>query len=42
MAMSGDGNALAVGATSEAGNSTGVNGSQTNDSADQSGAVYLY
>ncbi len=39
--LSGDGNTLAVGAYGERGSSTGVNGAQSNDSAN-TGAVYLY
>jgi len=37
-----DGNTLAVGADGEASNATGINGSQTDDSAPQSGAVYVF
>ncbi len=42
LALSADGNTLAVGADGEASNATGINGSQTNDSAPQSGAVYVF
>jgi hypothetical protein len=42
VALSADGNTLAVGAIWEDSNATGVNGDQTNNSASYSGAVYLY
>jgi len=42
VALSADGNTLAVGANSEASAATGVNGDQSNNSADISGAVYLF
>ena len=42
VALSADGNTLAVGALGEDSNATGVNGDQTNNSASFSGAVYLY
>ena len=42
VALSADGNTLAVGADYEASNATGVNGDQTDNSASDSGAVYLY
>jgi len=42
VALSGDGTALAVGAISEASNATGVNGDQGNNSADESGAAYIF
>ncbi len=42
VAISGDGNTLAVGADSEDSNATGINGDQTNNDALQSGAVYVY
>ena len=42
VALSADGNTLAVGAIGEASNATGVNGDQTDNSASYSGAVYLY
>jgi predicted porin len=41
VALSADGNTLAVGATNEASNATGIGGDQTNNSA-SAGAVYLY
>jgi hypothetical protein len=42
VALSSDGNALAVGASSEDGNATGVGGSQDDNSASGAGAAYLY
>jgi hypothetical protein len=42
LALSGDGNTLAVGAGGEASNATGVNGNQSDNSVSQAGAVYLY
>lgn len=42
LALSGDGNTLAVGAPGEASNATGVDGNQGDNSAPQSGAVYVY
>ena len=42
VALSADGNTLAVGAPSEASNATGIGGDQTNNSASQSGAVYVF
>ncbi|MEX1056090.1 MAG: hypothetical protein WED11_00050 [Natronospirillum sp.] len=42
IALSGDGNTLAVGALAEDSNATGVNSDQTDNSATNSGAVYLY
>jgi hypothetical protein len=42
VALSGDGNSLAVGATGEASNATGIGGDQTDNSAPRAGAVYLY
>jgi hypothetical protein len=42
VALSADGNTLAVGAVGEDSNAMGVNGDQTNNSASASGAVYLY
>jgi hypothetical protein len=42
VALSGDGNTLAVGATSEDGGSQGINGKQDDDSAGESGAVYFF
>jgi hypothetical protein len=42
LALSGDGNTLAVGAVSEDSNATGIDGNQSDDSASSAGAVYLY
>ena len=42
LALSGDGNTLAVGAPNEDSNAQGINGPQTNDSATEAGAVYLF
>ena len=42
LALSADGNTLAVGANNEDGNATGVGGSPDNDSTNDSGATYLY
>ena len=42
VSLSGDGNTLAVGATGEASNATGVGGSQADNSAADSGAVYVF
>ncbi|MGL4577013.1 MAG: FG-GAP repeat protein, partial [Burkholderiaceae bacterium] len=42
IALSADGNTLAVGAYGEASSSTGVGGDQTNNSASISGAVYVF
>jgi len=42
VALSGDGDTLAVGAISEDSASGGVNGEQDDDSASESGAVYVY
>jgi hypothetical protein len=42
VALSADGLTLAVGAPSEESTATGVNGDQTNNAADGSGAVYVY
>jgi hypothetical protein len=42
VALSADGNALAVGARKEDSAATGINGDQTNNAAQDSGAVYLY
>ncbi|OGB07018.1 MAG: hypothetical protein A3E23_14685 [Burkholderiales bacterium RIFCSPHIGHO2_12_FULL_65_48] len=42
VALSGDGNTMAVGAYREGSNATGINGDQTNNSAGASGAVYVY
>ncbi|MCA9711853.1 MAG: integrin, partial [Myxococcales bacterium] len=40
--LSGDGSTLAVGASFEDGNATGIAGNQADDSAASAGAVYLY
>lgn len=40
--LSADGNSLAIGARDEDSNSTGINGDPTNNSAGNSGAVYMY
>jgi len=42
LAISGDGNTLAVGAQLEDSAATGINGKQDNDSADEAGALYLF
>lgn len=42
VSISSDGNTLAVGAPSERSNATGVNGDETDNSIDYSGAVYLF
>jgi hypothetical protein len=42
VALSADGDILAVGASFEQSDTTGVNGGQTNNDADNAGAVYLY
>lgn len=42
IALSADGNTLAVGASGESGNATGVNGNQADNSAANSGAVYVF
>ena len=42
VAISGDGNTLAVGATWESSNATGINGDQSNNSSFASGAVYVF
>ncbi len=42
MALSGDGNTLAVGAFSEGSAATGVNGDQADNSASAAGAVYVF
>jgi len=41
-ALSGDGNTLAVGATREASNSVGIDGTQSDNSAPGAGAVYVF
>ncbi len=42
LSFSGDGNSLAVGAPWEASKARGVGGDQTNNGAEESGAVYIY
>ncbi len=42
VALSVDGNTLAVGANQEDSNATGMNGKQSNNSAEASGAVYIF
>ena len=42
LALSDDGNTLAVGATSEDSNAQGINGNQMDDSASSAGAVYVF
>jgi hypothetical protein len=42
LALSGDGNTLAVGAPNEGSAAKGINGKQDDDSAPQAGAVYVY
>jgi hypothetical protein len=42
VAVSGDGNTLAVGANFEDGGTPGINGSQADESADGAGAVYIF
>ena len=42
LALSGDGNSLAVGAQLEDGGSKGINGDQTNLTGEDSGALYLF
>jgi hypothetical protein len=42
MALSGDGNTLAVGAFGERSAATGVNGDQADNSASAAGAVYVF
>ena len=42
VALSGDGNTLAVGANAEDSNATGIEGGQANNSASDSGAVYVF
>ncbi len=42
IALSADGNTMAVGNSSEDSNSTGINGDQNDNSASNSGAVYLF
>src|SRR5258708_31656114 len=42
LALSGDGNTLAVGATGESSSATGINGNQADTSMAGSGAVYVF
>ena len=42
VSLSGDGTTLAIGASTEDGGSTGINGNQESDAAPDSGAVYLF
>lgn len=42
VALSGDGNTLAVGASTEDGGSNGIGGNQADESRTNAGAVYLY
>ena len=42
VALSADGNALAVGAYTESSNATGINGNQADNSASQAGAAYVF
>ncbi|MBK8173306.1 MAG: hypothetical protein IPK60_23640 [Sandaracinaceae bacterium] len=42
VALSGDGDTLGVGACYESSNATGINGDQSNNSAGNAGAVYVY
>lgn len=42
VALSADGNSLAVGAAGESSNATGIGGNQSDNSSAESGAVYLY
>jgi len=42
VALSADGSTLAVGATGESSNATGINGDQTNRDANDAGAVYVF
>jgi hypothetical protein len=42
VAISGDGNTIAIGAPHEASNATGINGNQNDNSAYNAGAVYVY
>ncbi|MBK8170391.1 MAG: integrin [Sandaracinaceae bacterium] len=42
LALSSDGNTLAVGASGEASNATGIGGNQTDNSAANAGAVYVF
>lgn len=42
IALSGDGNTLAIGSLNESSNATGINGAQGNNLASESGAVYVF
>jgi hypothetical protein len=42
VALSGDGNTMAIGATTEDSAATGINGRQTDDTAPSAGAVYVF
>ena len=42
LALSADGNTLAVGARNEASSATGIGGNQADNSVTSAGAVYLY
>ena len=42
LALSGDGNTIAVGATTEDSSATGIDGNAANDSAQSAGAVYVF
>ena len=42
LGLSGDGNTLGVGAQLENGNSKGINGNETNLTAEDSGVLYLF
>jgi len=42
VSLSADGNTLAVGASGEGSNATGVNGNQTNNATSNAGAVYIF
>ncbi len=42
VALNDDGTVFAVGAPREASGATGIDGDQADDSADESGAVYIY
>lgn len=42
IAISADGNTVAIGAYAESSNATGINGNQADDTANAAGAVYIY
>ena len=42
IAMNGDGSTLAIGASQEGSGATGIDGNQADNSADNSGAVYVF